>query len=352
MKIFLLLFFLSFETLFAQNILKIAGWDVYADPDNPTKTIGYELFEKQFNVKIEFKALSTLDEIVEAAESEMDYDVFIVSNEGISIVHDMQLAKSLDLNLIPEFQSLHPSLRYTKWGQFNSHVYAIPWAWGPTGLMYDKDVMSAPDSWNTLWDKKYLGKIGMWDDISMIWTTALALGYKNVYSLTKLQLTKVKNKLIELNKLKAHYYAGGGDEIELIKNGKMIAYSSWYNPSARLKKTLGKNFSMTIPKEGAVGMFDSYMISIRSKQNDLAHKYINHQITPQTQLKMSRITGLSPSNIETLGLLTQDEINFLHLNDQDYFSKMILWDHMPRKNLYDNVLKEVRSDYAQRLKRK
>ncbi|MDA7816641.1 extracellular solute-binding protein [Sulfurimonas sp.] len=348
MKLFIILF-LIITSINAQETLKIAGWDVYSDPDNPSKTIGYESFEKEFNIKIEFKPLSNLNDIVEASESSADYDLFIISNEGISILHDMELASPLNLNLLPEYQSLHPSLRYTKWGQFNGNVYAVPWAWGPTGLMYDADVMSMPTSWNVLWDKKYIGKVAMWDDVSIIWTTALSLGFKNVYSLTKSQLSKVKAKLLEFNKLKAHYYAGGGDEINLIKDGKIVAYNSWYNPSARLKK-LGKNFSMNIPKEGAVGMFDSYMIRSDSKHKVLAHKYINHQIMPNIQKSMTRITGLAPSNIETLGLLNRDEIKFLHLDEQDYFSKMILWDHMPRKNLYEKLLNEIKKDYSSRTK--
>ena len=348
MKIIFSLLILSFNILYAAPILKIAGWDVYADPNNIKKPIGYQSFEKKFNVILEFKALSNLDDIVEAAESDANYDLFIISNEGISIVHDMQLAQPLDLNLIQEYQSLHPSLQYTKWAQFSSHTFAVPWAWGPTGLMYDKDIMSAPESWNTLWDKKYIGKVAMWDDISIIWTTALALGYKNVYSLTRTQLAKVKAKLLKFNKIKAHYYKGGG-EIALAKNGKIVAYSSWYNPSLRLK-ALGKNFSMTIPKEGAVGMFDSYILSKTSKHHKLAHQYINHQISPTIQRDMTRITGLAPANLETLALLKHEEIKFLHLDDQGYFAKMILWDHMPRKNLYDKLLDDIRRDYQKRVK--
>lgn len=346
---FLFIILLPFCFLFGSEILKVTGWDVYSDPDKPNKTIGYKSFEKQFNVIIDFKALSNLDDIIEAAESDVNYDVFIISNEGIRILHDMQLASSFDLNLLPEYQSLHPSLQYTKWAQFATKPYAIPWAWGPTGFMYDQDVMPAPNSWNVLWDKKYAGKIAMWDDISIIWTAALSLGYKNVYSLTQPQLAKVKDKLIAFNKLQAKYYTGGGDEIELVKSGQVVAYNSWYNPSIRLKK-YGKNFSMTIPKEGAVGMFDSYMISSKSKKSMIAHKYVNHQITPAIQKSMTRITGLAPANIETLGLLNPDEIKFLHLHEQDYFSKMILWDHMPRQNLYNKVLEDVRADYKQRIK--
>jgi len=341
--------FLSSTLLSASERLNIVGWDVYADPKNPTKTIGYKNFEKKYDVNIVFTPLSNLDDIIEAAESGFDYDVFIISNEGISILHDMGLVKALNLEYLPQYQSLHHNLKYTKWAQFDSQVYAVPWAWGPTGLMFDMDNVAMTNSWNILWDKKYKGKVAMWDDVSMIWTTALVLGYKNVYSLTKAQLEAVKKKLFEFNSLQAYYYKSGGEEIQLVQKGKILIYNSWYDPSARLKK-MGKNFNMIIPKEGAVGMFDSYLLSANSKKEELVHKYINYQISPEIQQKMLRITGLAPANIETLALLKPEEIRALHLDDPEYFNQMILWDHMPRKNLYERVLEEVRKDYESKLK--
>lgn len=325
-------------------ILKIAGWDVYADPENPDKVIGYESFEKKTGALILFKPFSNLDDIITAAESEEPYDIFIISNEGIRSLHDMGLVKPLNLQDLPHYQNLHHNLKYSEWSQFDSRVYAVPWAWGPTGLMYDKDVIKEADSWSILWDPRYKGRVAMWDDISMIWTTALALGYKNVYSLTRNQLKSVKNKLLLFNHQAHLYYKGGSEELELAMHGELVAYNSWYDPSSRLS-AVGKNFAMIIPKEGAVGMFDSYLLSKDSQQIALVHEFINHQISPVIQKQMVDVTGLAPSNIEALELLDTNKIKALHLDDADYFNRMLLWDHMPRRNLYEKVLDDVRRDF-------
>jgi len=331
------------------SILKIAGWDVYEDPESPGKTIGYKNFEKKHSVDIQFTPLSNLDDIVSAAESENDYDIFIISNEGIQLLYGMGLVIPLNLEKLPNYHGLHHNLKYSEWSQFESRVYAVPWAWGPTGLIFDTDIISDASSWNMLWNPAYKGKVAMWDDVSMIWTTALSLGYKNVYSLTRRQLAEVEKKLLKFNAMGANYYAGGGDEVALAKKGKIIAFNSWYDPSSKLK-AFGKNFSMHIPKEGAVGMFDSYMISNKKGINtDLTHLYINHQVSPAVQQKMVRATGLAPANIGTLRLLNRDEISALHLDEPDYFNRMILWNHMPRKNLYQKVLDNVRRDAKKQL---
>ncbi|OOZ39095.1 hypothetical protein BOW53_13025 [Solemya pervernicosa gill symbiont] len=350
----LLLFTLSAHSVVAEDalgkkptLLRIAGWDVYADPINRGKTIGYKSAERQLGITIEFTPLSHLDEIIDAAESNNDYDILIISNEGIKILGGMGLISPLSLSQIPNYQDLHHSLRYTEWGQIESKTYAVPWAWGPTGLLYDTTQTEEPESWNILWDERFSGQISLWNDVSLIWITALSLGYDNVYNLTRFQLDNVRNKLLNLNQRIFRYYDGEVDAIDSIINGEAVLLNSWFDPSARLLKHK-RNFRMAIPKEGAVGMFDSYLISRNSRQNEIAHRFINHQLSPIIQREMVQITGLAPANNETMALLSADEIHALHLGETDYFNRMILWDVMPRKQLYEELLSEIRSDFQAR----
>ena len=329
------------EPITDHQVLHVAGWDVYADPEHHNKTIGYKSFEEQSGYTIEFTPLNNLDAIINYAETAKHIDVLIISNEGIKILYKMNLIKNFDIDKIPYYQDLHHSLRYTDWGQFDGKVYAVPWAWGPTGLLYDSNELSEPESWNIFWDPKYKGKVAFWDDISMIWITALTLGYKNVYNLTHEQLDEVKKKLLQLNGQLHSIYKGEQEEINLLISGNILITNSWFDPSARLAKH-NMQFKMVIPEEGAVGMFDSYLLSRNNKLMEVSHDFINHQISPEVQLQLSRTTGLAPSNIETLALMSQDEIKDLHLDDPSYFRKMILWDIMPRKHLYEQIMQEIR----------
>ena len=331
------------------SVLRVVGWDVYADSVSKDKTIGYKKFEKQYGVTIEFTPLSNLDDIIAATESNINYDVIIISNEGIHILSQMGLTIPLELKKLSNFQDLYPSLKSNKRIEFNHQITAIPWAWGPTGLLYDTKLVSEPDSWKILWDEKYQGKISLWDDVSMIWTTALTLGHKNIYNLTSKQLSEVKQKLLELNNQVHDYYSGGIQAEEYINQGAVCILNSWYDPSVRLRKQ-GNEFKMVIPKEGAVGMFDSYLISARSENNKLAHQYINFQISPDIQKEMFRVTGLIPANKKTKNILDKEEIKSFPLDEEHYFKQMILWDVMPRKHLYEKILQEVKEDLQKKSK--
>jgi len=327
-----------------KRVLHIAGWDVYADPIHKNKTIGFKGFEDETGYTIKFTALNNLDDIINYAETNNSVDLLIISNEGIEILYKMNLLSDLDINKIPYYQDLHHDLRYSSWGQFDGNLYAVPWAWGPTGLLYDSSKVSEPKSWNVLWEPQYKSSVSLWDDISMIWITALSLGYKNVYNLTVTQLSEVKEKLLHLNNQVYGYYSGEKEEIDYLLSGKVLITNSWFDPSARLAKLHNKSFRMVIPKEGAVGMFDSFLITKNCKLQDISLHFINYQISPEVQYKMSDITGLAPSNIETLSLMSQNDIKRLHLDEPSYFKKMILWNVMPRKHLYEAVLQEVRQE--------
>ena len=331
------------------KILRIVGWDVYGDPIAKNKTIGYKNFEKKYGVTIEFTPLSNLDDIITATESNTSYDVIIISNEGVNILGEMGLTVPLDLRKIPNYKDLYPSLKSNKWIKHDRHIMAIPWAWGPTGLLYDTKTVSEPDSWNILWDEKYQGKISLWDDVSMIWTTALSLGHKNIYNLTRQQLNDVKHRLFALNNQVFGYYSGGDQAEEYIDHGHASVLNSWYDPSGRLRNQ-DHQYKMIIPKEGAVGMFDSYLIRSNSKNKNLAYQYINFQISPAIQKEMFRVTGLVPANKKTKKTLNKEEIKSLPVNEEAYYKQMILWDVMPRKHLYDEVLKEVKEDLAKKYK--
>jgi spermidine/putrescine-binding protein len=328
-------------------VLRIAGWDVYGDPENHNKTIGYESFENRYGARIEFTPLTNLDDIIATAESGDQYDIFIISNEGVKILHDMKLIRPLDLGKIPNYDNLYASLKYSEWCQFGARVYAVPWAWGPTGLVYDADQVQTPDSWNVLWDPKYQHKVALWDDLSMIWITALSLGHTNVYNLTRPQLNEVREKLLALNNQVFGYYKGELEELDYIRNKGVVLLNSWFDPSNLLKEE-GRNFKMVIPREGAIGMFDSYMISNNSTHPDLAYQYINHQINPAVQQAMVRTTGLPPANIQTLEMLSPEEIKALHLDEADYFNRMILWDVVPRRHMYKQLLDDIKQDFAAR----
>jgi len=63
------MFFERSVTAVEQGVLRVAGWDVYADPEHKNKTIGFRNFEDNFDVQVEFKPLDHPDAIVDFPNS-------------------------------------------------------------------------------------------------------------------------------------------------------------------------------------------------------------------------------------------------------------------------------------------
>ena len=50
----------------------------------------------------------------------------------------------------------------------------------------------------------------------------------------------------------------------------------------------------------------------------------------------------------TYGIRTHNAIKALHLDEADYFNRMILWDVVPRRHMYKQLLDDIKQDFAAR----
>ena len=155
--------------------------------------------------------------------------------------------------------------------------YGISLQWGPNTLMYNtKKVKPAPNSWGVLYSSKYKGKITVPDNPIQIADAALylsktkpALGIKDPYELNDTQFKAAVDLLKKQRPLVKKYWASAGDEIDLFKNGGAVVGASWPYQTNTLKAAKAPVKDL-IPKEGATGWADTWMISSKAKHPNCA----------------------------------------------------------------------------------
>src|SRR5262249_18628400 len=133
-----------------------------------------------------------------------NYDVISFSSDVAVSIARMGLAALLELSKLLSYSQLLSKLRDLFLVKANGQVYGVPFMWGSNPLLYDTTAFpQLPDSWAIFWDRKYKGKIFVWDDLSTVYMAAQILGYdkpdlSHLYNLTDEELAAVKKKLIEL----------------------------------------------------------------------------------------------------------------------------------------------------------
>ena len=198
--------------------------------------------------------------------------------------------------------------------------------WGANVLIYNtKKFATAPDSWAVLYDPKYKGKITVPNNPIQIADPALQFyGAQDPYAISQQTLDQVKSKLQQQRPLVRKYWALATDFEQLFKSGDAIVGAGWPLMTNDLKKA-GLPVAEVIPKEGVTGWSDTWMLSTKAKHPICAYQYMNYATNPQTQAKVADVTGYSPANQLTCGVVGPTRCKDLHITDAHYYNTIKYW---------------------------
>ena len=160
----------------------------------------------------------------------------------------------------------------------------------------------APTSWCAIYSPKYKGKVTVPDNPIQIADAALylsktqpSLGIKDPYELNQKQFDAAVNLLKKQRPLIKKYWALASDEIDLFKNGDAVIGASWPYQTNTLvaDKVPVKDL---IPKEGATGWADTWMLSAKAKHPNCAYMWMKWVSTPKVQAQQAIYFGETPAN--------------------------------------------------------
>jgi spermidine/putrescine transport system substrate-binding protein len=324
--------------------LSLLVWEGYADPAT------VHAFEESHHCKVMAAYMGTSDELVAKLRggSASSYDVISPSSDVAASIVRASLVAPLELSKLPTYSQLSAKLRDLPLVKEKGQVYGVPFMWGPNPLLYDTTVFKEPpDSWSILWDRRFKGKISIWDELSSIYMAAQVLGFdkpdpSQLYNLTDDQLDAVRKKLIELKPNVRKMWSTGGELTNLFQNHEVVLAMGWPLNTNDLRK-LNFPIAETIPKENTTGWIDHLMITSASSNKELAHAFLEYMIQAKTQKLVTDRTHYTPANPGASQFLTPEEMKGLHLDNPDaYMERIYFWQDVPRRAKYNEIWNEVK----------
>lgn len=326
-------FILLSPNLYAEK-LRFLVWEGYA----PTQEVNN--FEKmimdKYNKKIEIEVSYISDpndffDKIRGQEADLITPTHnLVKDQRFNFIKK-NLILPVDLKNIPNYKDIIKDYQNADYITENGKVYGVPFIHGVYALAYNTDYMTAPDSWNVLWEDQYKNDFSISGDYYEvnIYITALSMGFskEQIYSYAKLNTMEFKNRLRSLAK-NAKCFWQGVDKAENITGLKLAAV--WGFSLPELKKR-GEIWKIANPKEGSMGWIDNYVMgySLKNKPflKKVAEEWMNFVLSPEFQLNsVVRGMGSAPVNTSIKNKLSQEEMSRFHLNDPDFYSKKnILW---------------------------
>jgi putative spermidine/putrescine transport system substrate-binding protein len=309
--------------------LNLIAWEGYTDPK------WVKPFVKQTGCKVHSKFGGSSDEMVTLMRTGQ-YDAVSASGDASLRLIIGKDVRAIDPKLVPDFKNFIPQLKSPPHNTVKGVHYGISLQWGPNVLLYNtQKVKPAPRSWSAIYSSKYKGKITIPDNPIQIADAALylsktrpGLGIKDPYELNDAQFKASVDLLKKQHSLVRKYWAAAADEVDLFKNGSAVIGAAWPYQT-NLLRTAKAPVKDLIPREGATGWADTWMVSTKAKHPNCAILWIKWVSTPKVQAQQALTFGETPANKKACSFMNRLEKGGCakwHLNaPSSYFRSIKFW---------------------------
>ena len=264
-------------------------------------------FTKETGIRVNYTTFEDNESLYsKMAGGGANYDVIFPSDYMVSkMIREKMLAK-LDFSNIPNYKYIDKTYRGAVYDPKDE--YSVPYTWGVIGIFYNKKyVTEKVDSWKILWNKKYSGKILMFDNPRDSFGIAQKiLGYS--YNSKSSEEWNASAKLLEQQKPLVQAYVM--DQIF----DKMSSGEAWLAPyyagDAATLVSDNKDIGFAIPtKEGTNFFVDGMCVPAGTKHKKEAEEYINFLCRPDVAAANMEKVGYSTPETEARKLLPEETQN-------------------------------------------
>jgi putative spermidine/putrescine transport system substrate-binding protein len=311
--------------------LNLVAWEGYTQPE------WVKPFEAQSGCRVHSKYAGSSDEMVTLMrQGGGQYDMVSASGDAsLRLIRGGEVTQ-MSTALVPEWKNFIPQLQSPSHNTVEGKHYGISLQWGPNTLLYNtKSVTPAPTSWSVIYSPKYKGQVTVPANPIQIADAALylsktqpSLGIADPYELTEAQLNAAASLLKQQKPLIKKYWALASDEIELFKNGDTVIGAAWpYQYSTLIADH--EPVQQIIPKEGATGWADTWMLATHAKDPNCAYKWVNWVSSPKVQAEQAISYGETPVNTKAcpfMETIQKGSCPLYHANaPAAYFDSIKFW---------------------------
>lgn len=325
------------DTAAISGTINALCWEGYTDP------AFVKSFTKETGVKVRSTFIGSNDELIAKLRGAPDqYDLISPSSDTTELLIEAGQVQPIDLEAVPNAKTTFEFFRTAPNVNVDGKLYGVPMCWGFIPIIYDKDAVDeAPESWEALWDERYRNKVSVWQDIALLWSTGLMLGYDDPYTLTEQQLNEIKDELVAMKPNVRKYWTTAGELTNLFANGEVVIGMSFGGLTANQLRSQGRNVEEVIPKEGATSWFDNWMIPAQSKNPSAALAFLDHIHKAESQKKIAEVTGYGICNQNAVDLVDAEYAESYRLDNPGFISELNYWKRVPERQKYLDVLNAV-----------
>jgi putative spermidine/putrescine transport system substrate-binding protein len=342
----------------AEGEVNVVAWPGYVEDGSNDPAIDWVTsFEEETGCQVNVTLGNTSDEMFTLMQSG-NYDVVSASGDASNRLIASGEVAPINLALIPNYVDVFEGLKNQPHNTMDGVPYGVPHGRGANLLMFNTDVVAPePDSWGIVFDpaSPYAGKITAYDSPIYIADAAVylmatnpELGITNPYALDETQFAAAVDLLKQQRQVIGRYWGLYTDQIAGFQSGDMVAGTTWQVTANVLSSSEPATpIKAILPKEGATGWSDTWMLSSKAKNPNCGYLFMNHIISPETNAAATEYFGEAPANTKSCALTQNpDHCTIYHADDESYFDKVYYW-ATPQAQCLDGRTDVVCKDYSE-----
>lgn len=326
MTIMVLVFLVTLSACKAKKpTLYIFNWSDYIDPSL------IKDFEREHDCKIKYSTFDSNENMLTKIKSaSQSFDIVFPSGDHVSILRELGLLEELDKEKLPNYSNLNTQLLEKARSFDPQNSFSIPYAWGLTGIMYNKKFVPyevvASGGWNVLADSFFDGKnkITMLDDAREVIGAALIYSGYSVNDVSD-EAMQAAREVLTIWDRHITQFDSDSYKNELQDGTTWLAQA--YNGDALQQMAVNSDLAFILPKEGAAMWMDNVVMLKNSQNKDLAYKFINFLLDEDVALRNSEYTMYPTPNRAAMDKLGEAFVGNIFINPSEaYLQKCYMID--------------------------
>lgn len=273
--------------------LNVYNWSDYIGTDTIAN------FEKETGIRVHYGVFENNEEMLaKVFGGNSGWDVAFPSNYFIGPMRESRLLAPLDRGQLKNLGNLDPMLAAPEWDPRLEH--SVPYMWGATGIVFNKQAAGTLKSWADLWDAKHKGRMTMLDDPADTIGAALKKLGHSLNTPDPAHLAAAKSELLRQKPLvRAYLNAEARDQLIA---GDLQAAQLWGTTSQQAIDA-APHLGFAYPTEGFACYADSAVILRESRRIDLAHRFIDYLLRPDVAAAIVDVSRTATANAAARALL-------------------------------------------------
>jgi putative spermidine/putrescine transport system substrate-binding protein len=203
---------------------------------------------------------------------------------------ELDILEELDTSKISHWDNLFEQAKF-------EGNHGVAWVFGSYGLVYNKEEIEEPTSWQDLWNPEYQGKVAVNDLVSNGGVQAFVEAAKSRGG-DERNIEPAFESYKELAPNLLTISASTAQLTDMLTRGEVLI-APWWDGRALTLEDNGGPVGYTHPEEGSYATIVTFSIPKGAENQELAHKFIDMSLEPEAQIGFAEMMYYGPTNKET-----------------------------------------------------